>query len=275
MQTTRIVIVLIAALILASQAFAADADVRIKQPSLNRLDAASLQRGAQIFVNYCLNCHSANYMRYNRLQDLGLTEKQIEANLMFASDKVGDTMKIALSKIDAEAWFGVQPPDLTLVARVRGTQWLYGYLRGFYKDEQSRSGWNNLIFPNVSMPHVLWELGGNNKLVPQEFKTETEALAVVLKAGDLVSLEKQHSKTADGKPITKYIVKTLVPDGSTKLSPNEYEAYVSDLVNYLDYMAEPIKNKRIRWGIVVLIFLCLVMLPLAYVLKHKYWKDLH
>ena len=140
-------------------------DLRLEPAPVHRLDDASLQRGARTFVNYCLNCHSAKYMRYNRLTDLGLTDAQIRDNLMFATDKIGETMNVAMRPADAKAWFGITPPDLTVEARVRGVDWLYNYFLAFYKDDTAPSGWNNLIFQNVAMPHVLAELGGTNRLV--------------------------------------------------------------------------------------------------------------
>ena len=129
-------------------------------------DLSSLQNGARLFVNYCLNCHSASMMRYNRLRDIGLTEDQIRDNLLFASDQVGDLMKTNLSKEDAKAWFGAAPPDLSVIARAKasgdgsGPDWLYTYLRTYYAGDTRVTGWNNLVFPNVGMPHVLWELQG-------------------------------------------------------------------------------------------------------------------
>ena len=150
---------LLAALVVAGAAFAAFAsggnDIRMEPYPINRLDLASQQRGARTFVNYCLNCHTAKYMRYNRLTDLGLTEAQIRDNLMFATDKIGETMTVAMRPADAKAWFGVTPPDLTVEVRVRGANWLYNYFLGFYKDDSAPSGWNNILFPNVAMPHVL------------------------------------------------------------------------------------------------------------------------
>ena len=121
-------------------------------------DLVSLQAGARTFVNYCLNCHGAQYMRYNRLGDLGLTEAQIRDNLMFAAEKVGETMTVAMTVKDGKAWFGVPPPDLSVIARSRGADWLYTYLRTFYRDEKTPSGWNNKVFPNVAMPHALWKV---------------------------------------------------------------------------------------------------------------------
>ncbi len=198
-------------------------------------DQASLQRGARTFINNCLNCHSANYMRYNRLQDIGLTEKQIKDNLLFAGEKVGDTMKVAINKVDAKKWFGVSPPDLSVEVRARGADWVYAYMRGFYRDETTTSGWNNIVFDKVAMPHVLYELQGE-----QVMNHETHVLEMV-------------------KP--------------GKLSPDEYDAFVADLTNYMAFMAEPAKQQRKHTGIWVLLFLG-VLLVLAIKLKKAYWKDI-
>ncbi len=149
--------------ILPSLAFA-NAEVHLDKAPIDASNHESLQRGARTFVNYCLNCHSANYMRYNRLLDIGLTEKQIADNLLFADGKVGDQMKVAINKGDAKKWFGVAPPDLSVEVRARGADWVYSYMRGFYRDESSTTGWGNCVFDpvscKVSMPHVLYELQG-------------------------------------------------------------------------------------------------------------------
>ncbi len=207
---------------------------------INSRDMLSVQRGAKNFVNYCLTCHSANYMRYSRLQDLGLNEDQITDNLVLTGVKVGETMSIALKPQDAKAWFGVPPPDLTVIARSRGVDWLYSYLRGFYRDDSRASGWNNSVFPQVGMPHVLYELQGQQVMVAE--KTEHG------------ELHKLHLEKAG------------------KLTPIEYDQFVADLVNYLDYMGEPHKAKRIQTGIIVMFFLALLF-PLAVLLKKEYWKD--
>jgi ubiquinol-cytochrome c reductase cytochrome c1 subunit len=200
----------------------------------------SLQRGARTFVNNCLNCHSANYMRYNRLLDIGLTEKQIKDNLMFAGEKIGDPMKVAMNKTDAKKWFGVAPPDLSVEVRSRGADWVYSYLRGFYRDETSTTGWGNCVFDpvscKVSMPHVLYELQGE-----QTINHETHEL-------------------------------TLTKPG--KLSVAEYDILVGDLTNFLAYVAEPAKQQRNNMGWFVLLFLG-VLLVLTYKLKKAYWKDIH
>lgn len=237
----------------------------IAAPS-NRLDVESLQRGARDFVNYCLNCHSAQYMRYNRLRDLDLTDKQIQDNLMFASDKIGSTMTVAMSGADAAAWFGTPPPDLTVEARVRGKDWLYSYFLAFYRDDNAPTGWNNLVFPNVAMPNVLWGLSGTQKLVETQYEDIDKAEAAALAAGRLSAVEPA--------PGGKYTVKTLAEGTPGTLSRAEYEAFVADLVNYLDYMSEPVKNERINIGIGVLLFLG-VLFAFVYALKRNYWADLH
>jgi ubiquinol-cytochrome c reductase cytochrome c1 subunit len=250
---------------LAGAALASEGARLLPAPS-NRLNVESLQRGARNFVNYCLNCHSAQYMRYNRLTDLGLTEKQIQENLMFASDKIGSTMTVTMTRGDAAAWFAAVPPDLTVEARVRGRDWLYSYLLAFYRDEKTPTGWNNLVFPNVVMPHVLWNLSGEQKLVEKEFENLDKAEAAAIAAKGLALVEPA--------PGGKYAVKTLAEDTPGTLSSVEYKTFVADLVNYLDYMSEPVKNERINIGIVVLIFLG-VLFALVYALKRDYWKELH
>jgi ubiquinol-cytochrome c reductase cytochrome c1 subunit len=196
---------------------------------------ASLQRGARTFVNNCLNCHSANYMRYNRLVDIGLTEKEIKENLLFAADKVGETMQVTMDPNDAKKWFGVTPPDLSVEVRARGADWIYAYMRGFYKDETTPSGWNNIVFDKVAMPHVLYQLQGEQMLNHETHKLE------------------------------------LVKPG--KLSAQEYDTFVGDLTNFMAFMAEPAKEQRKHIGIWVLLFLA-VLLVLAKKLKAAYWKDI-
>ena len=252
---------------LAGGAFASGgADLRLAPAPAHRLDDESLQRGARNFVNYCLNCHSAKYMRYNRLTDLGLDLSMIQDNLMFATDKVGSTMTAAMTPADGKAWFGAPPPDLTVEARVRGRDWLYNYLLGFYRDEASATGWNNIVFPNVGMPHMLWELSGTNKLVKAEFDDHEKATAAAIAAKGLSMVEAQ--------PGGKWAVLTLANDTPGTMSRVEYEAFAADLVNYLDYMAEPSRNKRINIGIVVLLYLS-VLFAFAYWMKRTYWKDVH
>lgn len=215
---------------------------------------ASLQNGAKLFVNYCMGCHGASFLRYNRLTQIGLTEQQIKDNLMFSTDKVGEQMKIALRREDAKQWFGVAPPDLTLVARARasesgsGADWLYTYLRSFYRDDTRPTGWNNVVFPNVGMPHALWSLQG-----------EQEAR--------LVTKDDGH-----GKKVTEIEKLEIVKPGL--LMPEEYDAQVADLVSFLVWMGEPSQETRRGLGWIVLAALG-VLAVLAYLLKHAYWKDVH
>jgi ubiquinol-cytochrome c reductase cytochrome c1 subunit len=244
------------------------ADLRLDPAPVHRLDAESLQRGARNFVNYCLNCHSAKYMRYERLLDIGLTEQQIKDNLMFGTDKIGSTMTVAMTNDQARNWFGAIPPDLSVEARVRGNDWLYNYFLSFYKDDQSATGWNNLVFPNVGMPHVLWALSGPQKLVVTEFDSHEKAVAATIALKGLAKLEPA--------PGGKWLVKTVAADPAApgSLTPVEYQAWVADLVNFLDYVAEPTKNKRVSMGIMVLLYLG-VLFVFVYALKRSYWKDVH
>jgi len=222
-------------------AFAAGAELHLDKAPNKANDMAALQHGAKLFVNYCLNCHSASYLRYNRLQDIGLTEEQIKGNLLFAAEKTGETMTIAMQRADAKAWFGAPPPDLTVIARARssefgsGADWLYTYLRGFYRDNARPTGWNNVVFANVGMPHVLWELQGEQ----------------VMGADHKLQLAKPG-----------------------KMKPAEYDAAVADLVAFLNWMGEPMAEFRKNLGVIVLIALALLFV-FAYALKREYWKDIH
>ena len=232
----------------------------------HRLDDESLQRGARDFANYCQGCHSAKYMRYNRLTDIGLTEDDIKGNLIFGDAKIGDTMEVAMPAADAKAWFGNPPPDLSVEARVRGTAWLYNYLIGFYRDPKSATGWNNLVFPNVGMPHVLAELQGQRKLVETEYEDQQQAMGAAIAAKTLVGVE----PAAGGK----WKVLSLSNESPGSMSQVAFESTAADIVNYLDYIAEPSKNHWIRIGIIVLLFLG-VLFVVAYALKHEYWRDVH
>jgi len=233
-------------LVVPALSWASSAKVVLEAAPINLHDKMSLQRGAQIFVNHCLNCHSAASMRYARLSDLGLTEAQIRDNLLIAGEKVGEPMATALDPKDAKAFFGVVPPDLSLIARSRHPDWLYTYLKSFYKDPSTKTGWNNTLFPNVAMPHVLWEYQGDQRLaVTSKMDPHT---------GDKVEARK------------------LVLERPGKLQPVEYDQYLADLVNFLAYMAEPAQTSRKLWGILVLFFLT-GFFVLALMLKKEYWKD--
>jgi ubiquinol-cytochrome c reductase cytochrome c1 subunit len=253
------------ALVAACGAMAAEG-ARMEPAPASRLDVESLQRGAAHFVNYCQGCHSAQFMRYNRLTALGLTDQQIRDNLMFATDKIGSPMLSAMTKVQGTAWFGAPPPDLSVEARVRGKDWLYSYLLAFYRDDKSTTGWNNLVFPSVAMPHVLWQLQGTQKLVENEYEDREKAEAAVI-AIKGIALDEL-------RPGGKFVVKTLADDVPGSLSSVEYRRFVGDLVNFLDYMAEPARNERINIGIIVLIYLGLLFV-FAYALKRAYWNDVH
>ena len=218
-------------------------DVRLDPAPIHRLDAESLQRGTRNFVNYCLTCHSAKYMRYERLTDIGLTEQQIKDNLMFGTDKIGSTMTIAMNPAEAKSWFGTVPPDLSVETRIRGRDWLYNYFLAFYRDDQTTTGWNNLVFPNVAMPHVLWQLSGPGKLMETEFESHEKALAVAIGIKGLAKLEPAAGCEWDVKTVG------VDPDAPGALTPAQYQAFVADLVNFMEYMSEPTKNKRMTSGL--------------------------
>jgi ubiquinol-cytochrome c reductase cytochrome c1 subunit len=240
------------ALGLAGGALASGASFPLDKAPNRTNDMAALQNGAKFFVNYCLNCHSAAFMRYNRLKDIGLSEKQIKDNLTFTTDKIGDLMKATINPQQAKDWFGANPPDLTLVARSRashegtGADYLYTYMRTFYRDDTRPTGWNNLAFPNVGMPHVLWELQGERKPLFQTVEEHGHKTEVFSGKWEVV------------KP--------------GKMSAEEYDNAVADMVSFLQWMAEPRQNERVRLGVWVLLFLGLFTL-VAWRLNAAYWKD--
>ena len=255
----RIILSLLAAVscAVAMPAFASEGGAPLDRFPKERLtDVSALQNGAKLFVNYCLNCHSAAFMRFNRLTDsaVGLNEAQIKENLLFATDKVGDTMTVSLQAKSAKEWFGAAPPDLSLVARSRasgagsGADYLYTYMRAFYRDDTKATGWNNLVFPSVAMPHVLWELQGQQRAVFVERPDPHDAK----------------------KSIQAFDRFESISAGS--LSKTEYDAAVADLVAYLQWMGEPAQNQRVRIGVWVLLFLGLFTL-IAWRLNAAYWKD--
>ena len=217
-------------------------------------DEASLQHGAKLFVNYCLNCHAASYLRYNRLAEIGLSDAQIKANLLFATDKVGETMKVALDAKQAKAWFGATPPDLSVITRSRsaggqgsGADYLYTYLRTYYRDDSKPTGWNNLAFPNVGMPHVLWELQGERRPI---FETKVE----------------------HDKPIELFTGRWEVTKAGT-LDARSYDAAVADLVAFLQWASEPVQRTRVQLGAWVMLFLS-IFTVIAWRLNAAYWKDI-
>ncbi|MGL4603589.1 MAG: cytochrome c1 [Iodobacter sp.] len=236
--------------LLASVSFSSQAvvGVQLDKAPINLRDTESLQRGAQTFANYCLSCHGAVAMRYNRLQDIGLTEDQIKANLMFPTTKVGDLMKVSMQATDAKAWFGATPPDLSVISRSRGADYLYTYLRSFYRDETRPTGWNNVVFDKVGMPNVLWELQGQQVL---EAHGEHKQLKLVTPGS---------------------LIKT---DEKGQFDQSEYNHRVADLVNYMVYMGEPAQVKREQIGYGVMLFLLFILIPISYLLKKEYWRDIH
>lgn len=242
---------LITALGLLGGAHGAGGGIAWDKAPVNTSDLASLQNGAKLFVNYCLNCHSAAYMRYNRLGDIGFTKEQIKDNLLFTTDKVGETMKAAINPLEAKEWFGANPPDLTVIARSRaghggtGADYLYTFLRTFYPDDSKATGWDNLAFPSVGMPHALWELQGKREPV---FETRQEH-------GHEVKVFKGWKQVVPGT-----------------MTPAAYDRAVGDLVNYLQWMGEPAQNARIRIGVWVMLFL-LIFTVMAWRLNAAYWKD--
>jgi ubiquinol-cytochrome c reductase cytochrome c1 subunit len=249
----KIILSLALALGLVTGANAGGGDTIAWDKAPNKInDLAALQNGAKLFVNHCLNCHSAAFMRYNRLTDIGLTEQQIKDNLLFTTDKVGDTMKANIDPKQAKEWFGANPPDLTVIARSRaghegsGADYLYTYMRTFYRDETKATGWNNLAFPNVGMPHVLWELQGERRPIFEERQ----------ESGHKVQVFKGWEQVTPGT-----------------MTPQQYDQAMADLVGYLQWMGEPAQTQRVRLGMFVMLFL-LGFMYIAWRLNASYWKDI-
>jgi ubiquinol-cytochrome c reductase cytochrome c1 subunit len=248
----KILTTVVLALGLSVSALAGTGGIAWEKAPARTNDLAALQNGAKLFVNYCLGCHSAAFMRFNRLKDIGLTDQQIKDNLLFTTEKVGETMQAAIDPRQAKEWFGANPPDLTLVARSRsaagqgsGADYLYTYLRTYYPDPSKATGWNNLAFPNVGMPHALWELQGKREPVYETVEAHGQEVHVV----------------KGWKQITP-----------GTMTPAQYDQAVGDLVAYLQWMAEPAQNTRVRVGVWVLLFLS-VMAFFAWRLNAAFWKD--
>lgn len=251
--SSKLIATLATLILLPAFALASEGEFPLDHAPDRSNNMASLQNGAKLFVNYCLNCHSASAMRYSRLKDLELTDAEIKNNLLLASDKIGDLMTTNLSVEDAKAWFGVAPPDLSVIARAKssgagsGADWLYTYLRSYYKDDTRPTGWNNMVFPAVAMPHVLWELQG-------------------VRSAKFVEVEDEEGH---GKSLVFSKFETVTPG---KLTEVAYDSEVADLVAYLSWMAEPIQNTRKRLGVWVLLWLSLLSF-LAWRLSASYWKE--
>jgi ubiquinol-cytochrome c reductase cytochrome c1 subunit len=228
-------IIILILLLIQSSFISASEEIHLEKAPIDLSDQPSLQKGAKTFINYCLNCHSAKYMRYNKLLDIGLSKKDIKENLLFTGKKIGDPMEISMPVTESKKWFGAAPPDLSVVARSRGSNWIYSYMKGFYRDSSREIGWNNLVYVNSAMPHILWELQGE-----QELDKKTGKLSL-MKAG--------------------------------KLNEKEYDAVITDLTNFITYMSEPGQLKRKKMGFYVVGFL-LLLLVLTIKLKKEFWKDI-
>jgi len=243
----RTKLLILAAALAPVAAFAAGGEVHLDKANVDVTNKASLQRGAANFVNYCLGCHSAQYVRYNRMAaDLGLTEQQLIDNLMFTADSPHQAMRIGINAEDAKRWFGVVPPDLSLIARSRGADYVYTFLRSFYADPAKASGWNNTVLPGTAMPHVLWEQQGIQEAV---WAGEPNA------AGDVRHEFKEFKIATPGT-----------------MTVEEYDAFVRDTTNFLVYIGEPAQLQRRALGVPVIAFLVFFTL-LAYAMKKEYWKD--
>lgn len=249
----------------------------------NRMnDMEALQNGAKLFVNYCMGCHSANSMRYNKLTAIGLTDEQIKRNLLFTGEKVGDLMTIAMRPADAKQWFGVTPPDLSVIARAKsinlgpsGTDYVYTFLRSYYRDTARPTGWNNALFPNVGMPNVLWQLQGPRSM---ERVTVTDSLndqgnqqwtrtTFNSDSAGFFSVKNELVKDHTGGP-TEHVVFT--PEDKERAE--KYDSQVADIANFLNWMAEPNQFERKRLGVWVLLFLGLFFV-VAWRLNAAYWKN--
>jgi ubiquinol-cytochrome c reductase cytochrome c1 subunit len=274
------VLVALLTLLTPFAALASAEGAKLQKAPVDLNDLVSLQRGARVFVNYCLNCHSASYMRYNRLRDLGLSDDQIRDNLIFTGVKVGEPMKVALSTREAGQLFNIPTPDISVITRSRsseagsGSDWLYSYFRAFYRDSVRPTGWNNLVYENSSMPHVLWELNGQHQVEVQEFNSQHDAAAALLQAKSVARVDEISVKDKDGKEVKRWVMKTIQPGSAGTLTPLEYDKLVADLVNYMTYMAEPARLERTQIGIYVLLLLGILFI-FAYLLKKEYWKDVH
>jgi len=238
-------------------------------------DMAALQNGAKLFVNYCLNCHSANSMRYNKLTDLGLTDKEIKNNLLFTGTKVGDLMHVAMRTDDAKKWFGTAPPDLSVIARAKGTDYIYTYLRSFYRDTSRATGWNNLVFPKVAMPNPLWQLQGPRtmkRVTVHEAETSSgaeqwERTTAQYDDQGYSTVKTDTLKDYHGDPIDKATF-TFTSDAQRTAFDNN----VADLANFLQWMSEPSQQFRKELGVWVMLFL-LLFFVVAWRLNASYWKD--
>jgi len=262
-------------------ACAADAAFPLDKAPDRINDMAALQNGAKLFVNYCLNCHSANSMRYNKLMDIGLTEDDIKNNLLFTTDKVGDLMQIALTPEDAKAWFGTTPPDLSVIARARstnlgpsGVDYVYTYLRTFYRDAAKPSGWNNLVFPDVGMPHVLWQEQGLRSMERVHVEQVQTAAGPLQWQRTTTQIDPYGFSTVSTDILPDYkgaAGERVTFSGVPARQAAQFDSDMADLANFLGWMAEPVQQLRKQLGVWVLLFLGLFLL-VAWRLNAAYWK---
>lgn len=246
-------------------------------PAAKLKDLAALQNGARIFANHCLNCHGANLMRWNRLQDIGLSEAQIKDFLIFGDQKVGDTMSIAMAPKDGKAWFGKTPPDLSVIVRARtsfdykGTDYLYTLLRGYYRDASTATGWNNVALSNIAMPHILWEQQGAREATIVQVSHTDKGYVRTTTTYDVNGVATAKTEPLSGHPKegVEFSFKPVDPAKARK-----FDEDVADLVAYLSFMTDPSAAARTRIGVWVLVFL-VIFTGIAYWLNGKFWRDVH
>ena len=260
----------------AAAAWGAGGGLELLTARIDLEDTASLQRGAKVYVNYCLGCHSLSFMRYDRMgRDLGLTSEQVSENLLYAADKVTAPMRIAMRPEAAQKWFGVAPPDLSVISRARGPDWLYSYLTTFYADSNPARpfGVNNVVFGDVGMPHALAPLQGRQEYVPGAFPAdakEVHALGLVVDGDDI--LVRKSATMPDGSHVA--VVDRLTVAEPGEMNPGEYRKAMRDLVNFLVYAGEPSRIERQSLGFWVVLFLIVLAVMLRALYK-EYWKDVH
>ena len=273
MKKTLRVFVLAVLAVLGSGPVFADSEPQLDHADVDIGNTAGLRSGARTFVDYCVNCHSASLMRYKRLTDVGFSEQQIRDELVFVGDKkVSRMMDVSMTRSDAKLWFGAAPPDLSVIARSRSADWLYSYLRAFYRDPLTPSGWNNLVFEHAAMPHALWQLQGNSVLDVQRFRTRKEAEAARARIMSYSVIE-ETTEDIGGRETTLYALKSIRTETPGTLSQPQYDQTVRDLVGFLVWMGEPNQILRKKAGIPVLVF-CFIFVWLTWLLYREFWKDL-
>jgi ubiquinol-cytochrome c reductase cytochrome c1 subunit len=277
MKRVLLFLALVAGTLFGAVAQAAEGAYMDTFPDARLKDFPSLQNGARLFANYCLNCHSASLMRWNRLQDIGLEDRQIKDFLIFGTQKVGDVMTVAMRPADAKVWFGKAPPDLSVIARARtsfeysGPDYLYTFLRGFYRDASTPTGWNNIASANIAMPHVLWERQG-----PRETTIERVVHTDKGPAKIVTELDADGNATTSTTPLTGHPEESMEISfkPTDALQARRFDGDIADLVAYLVFMTDPSASTRSRMGVWVLIFIGLFAFA-AWRLNRAYWRDVH